>query len=934
MKKLIYIIALLMAVCFFVACDEQIFASITEAVETSDENNITMGSIEVDMTSGAIENPESTNKQEATPSPETTRVTEDTSVSESTEPHTHSWSSWTITVMTTCTDDGTQERYCICGAKEAQEIPASGHSVIIDAAVSPTCQIEGSTEGKHCAICKEIFVPQSSIEKLEHNIVISIQGTPATCTSPGVSDETKCSICKKTMASRSYIPPLGHSNSDWIIDIEPTKLEAGKKHRTCKVCNAIDTETICALGSVGLEYLYNDITKTYTVSGMGTCTDTEVVIPSYYNGIPVTAIRGNAFRNSNITSVIISEGILYINTNAFTYCNNLKNIKLPQSLTGISGNAFFACTALEEIAIPEAVTTIYDNTFRYCTSLKSITLPKSLKSIGESVFYGCTALEEITIPDAVTAINDNAFVNCTNLKKVKFPNNLTYIGKYAFWLCNSLKNVELPSTVTQIDVCAFFQCESLTSVTLSDSLSFIGEEAFSKCRALTSIKIPDQVSTIEPGAFSGCYNLSSVILSNNLVKIGGSAFSDCNKLNGINLPRSLVEIGGSAFWRCESLTEIVLPDTLTSIGNGVFSGCTSLKKATLGKGITSIPDYMFFSCSSLSNITIPNNITSIGNSAFDDCSKLTSITLPEGITSIPERAFYDCKNLKKIVFPNTLTTIGAEVFHGCTKLTNITFPDSLTNIGDYSFRYCSSLKNIVIPKNVSKIGIAAFTDTNAKIQIAEGNEYYHTNGKCLIETKTKTLIYMSGEDEIVIPTDGSVTRLGDNVFTFRCGVDIDLIIPDCITSIGSSAFRSNANIKSVFIPASITDIGAAAFSAGDIQNIIVDEKNEYYYVDGNCLIETKTGTLIAGFTNAVIPTDGSVTRIGDSAFYYVLELTDITIPKSVTSLGSAIFSSTWLKEINYEGTMAEFNAIEKNPVGILWSGTNLKIHCTDGTITV
>ena len=71
---------------------------------------------------------------------------------------------------------------------------------------------------------------------------------------------------------------------------------------------------------------------------------------------------------------------------------------------------------------------------------------------------------------------------------------------------------------------------------------------------------------------------------------------------------------------------------------------------------------------------------------------------------------------------------------------------------------------------------------------------------------------------------------------------------------------------------------------------MVEAGNPVYHSDGNCLIETETGTLVMGCKNSVIPDDGSVTVIGDRAFYDCDNLTSITIPDSVTSIGYSAFS--------------------------------------------
>ncbi len=247
-----------------------------------------------------------------------------------------------------------------------------------------------------------------------------------------------------------------------------------------------------------------------------------------------------------------------------------------------------------------------------------------------------------------------------------------------------------------------------------------------------------------------------------------------------------------------------------------------------------------------------------------------------------------------VVIPATynglpVTAIGNSVFRDCTSLKAVTIPDSVTNIGNYAFSGCSNLE---------------------KMAVEEGNIVYHSKGNCIIETASKTLI--AGCQNSVIPTDGSVT------------------------SIGASAFSGRSGITSITIPSSVTSIGGGAFaSCNNLKSITVENENTEYYIKSSCLIEAKSKTLVWGCENSIIPTDGSVTSIGDYAFDGCSSLTSITIPDSVTSIGAAAFQSCSnltditipssvtsigeyafrycynLKAITFKGTEEQWNAITK-----------------------
>jgi hypothetical protein len=116
--------------------------------------------------------------------------------------------------------------------------------------------------------------------------------------------------------------------------------------------------------------------KSYSVSGRDTI-DPIIVIPSEYNGLPVTTIGDYAF----------------------SYCTGLTSVTIPSSVTSIGEYAFSGCTGLTSITIPSSVTRIGWGAFSYCWALTSVTIPSSVTSIGYYAFIGVLRLQGLHRPD-------------------------------------------------------------------------------------------------------------------------------------------------------------------------------------------------------------------------------------------------------------------------------------------------------------------------------------------------------------------------------------------------------------------------------------------------------------------------------------------------------------------------------------------------------
>ncbi len=248
-----------------------------------------------------------------------------------------------VTIQPNCVDKG--EKLCVCTRDNCnysytEDVPELDHDYMGELISESTCENQGSTrytcqrEG-----CGDWYI--GKYNALGHIFETSITIQP--CVTPGLR-VTTCQREGCQYSSNEVVDPLGYHDCN--------------KDGNCVRCGS---QGVCSP---------NFVVTGNTLTGYNGI-ETDVVIPSMFNGSVINSISSAFSNNGNITSVYIPDTVISIESMAFYCCSNLASVRIPQNLETI-GIYAFSLTKITDIYIPKTVEIVSVGAFYYCEALESV----------------------------------------------------------------------------------------------------------------------------------------------------------------------------------------------------------------------------------------------------------------------------------------------------------------------------------------------------------------------------------------------------------------------------------------------------------------------------------------------------------------------------------------------------------------------------------
>ncbi|MEI6754116.1 MAG: leucine-rich repeat protein [Paludibacter sp.] len=383
--------------------------------------------------------------------------------------------------------------------------------------------------------------------------------------------------------------------------------------------------------------------------------------------------------------------------------------------------------------------------------------------------------------------------------------------------------------------------------------------------------------------------------------------------------------------------------------------------------------------STINNIELPSDLKYMKSQAFTYCINIKSFTIPDSITSISDSTFYGCKSLSEVYSPEKLESIGKEAFAWCQSLVKINLPAKVSMIKDLAFNVCSALKEInslnptpptiigtpfrQVPTSAvihvpigsgnlykTAYGWKVFTNIVADLPINVSKTIYNPIAGDLFahftmnEKATINKLTITGNlnaSDFAFIRDSLIALVSLNISDVKLPANkipneafykgstnsklllTEIALPDCLISIGDSAFKDCSNIKYISIPNNLTDFGMGAFEGciGLTEFKLKNGGSPFAIKNGAIYNSTATSLILypVGKKDSVFTLPTTVTTIGKSALQSCKNITVINLSDSIKTISDFAFREC--VNLNYIILPSKVSLIGN---GAFYDCTNLK----------
>lgn len=808
----------------------------------------------------------------------------------------HTWGEWEEVTLPACMTDGANRRLCsVCGNYDYTPVPALGHDWgEWETVREPACL----SEGYDMRVCKhdESHTDLRAVQATGHDWSEWVELTAPTCTHTGIEGR----YCRNdnNHTERRQIAALGHDWNEPVVTKEADCTNAGERTRICRNDRLhTETEIIPVLGHAWGEWV-TTVTPTYFEEGeeMRICANDSSHTET--RSLPI-------LMNAELSFSLHNNGSEY-NVRLRNKSEAIGTVEIPATYNGlpvtqIANGGFSRASQITRVVVSgNNLRKIDSSAFLECSKLEEFVFSgDSLWGIGVGAFYKCSGLESFAIPEGVERIGTYCFGECENLKSLSFPASVTYLGNNAWQVtarCPALEKITVaegnPLYRSENNCLIERETNALLfgskNCVIPAGVTAIGEDAFAD-RAIESVRIPESVEVIRGYAFLRCTALSEVVFEGgNVTEIGNGAFYGCTGITRFELPASAVRVGSNAFTNWTEDQTVVVKRFDSREEADVFWGAYWRDSCNAAIRYETGIEYGYDN-----GLAFFLNGEGTGYRVRAGSRGLTgTVTVPATynglpVTEIADVGFAKCGGIERIVVTGgNLKSIGKGAFAYCSALQGFAIPEGVTKIGFGDFFECGNLKSLSFPASLTEIDNSERLYRCLALEsvtVAEGNPVFRSEGNCLIDRETN-LVLLGGKNAV---------------------------IPAGVKGIARYAF-AYGSIESIRIPESVTDIGSCAFEGCTLLTQVVFEGN------GLTKIWEYAFRRCSSLTELTLP--ASVSEIGSDAFYGCTGIARLELPAGVSHVGTyAFFGWTSEQTIVIKGFASEEEADEAWK--IYWRGS-------------